>query len=58
MYETIQINKNIVVIPVDMGNRSVEDIAREMALKIIAATDSMAKQRKMEEKERSHLREL
>ncbi|MBE5863427.1 MAG: hypothetical protein E7295_11335 [Lachnospiraceae bacterium] len=54
----IQIGKDIVVIPVNMENRSIEDIAREAALRIIEATDSMAKQRKMEKKERSHSDEL
>lgn len=34
-------NDNIFVIGIDMDNKSVEDIARETALKIIDITDKM-----------------
>lgn len=45
MNENIQMGKNIFVLPIDMDNRSVEDIAREAALRINDVCDQVAKQR-------------
>lgn len=45
MNENIQMDKNIVIIPVEMEHRSIDEIAKEAALRIIEATDTIAKQR-------------
>ena len=42
--------ENIFVLPIDMDNRTVEDIAREAALRIVDVCDQIAKQREMEKK--------
>lgn len=45
MKENIQMSENIFVLPIDMDNRSVEDIAREAALRINDVCEQVAKQR-------------
>jgi len=45
MSKNIQMGENTFVIPLDMDNRTVEDIAREAALRVIDVCDQVAKQR-------------
>ncbi|MBO6113546.1 MAG: hypothetical protein J6P57_00665 [Lachnospiraceae bacterium] len=42
-------NKNIFVIPIDMDNRTVEEIAKDAAVKIIDITDELIEKQKMSE---------
>ena len=41
MSKNIQMGENTFVIPLDMDNRTVEDIAREVALRIIDVCDQV-----------------
>jgi len=50
MSEDIQMGENLFVLPIDMDNRSVEDIAREAVLRINEVCDQVAKQREAEKK--------
>lgn len=50
MSENIQMGENLFVLPIDMDNRSVEDIAREAVLRINDVCDQVAKQREAEKK--------
>ena len=45
MSKNIQMGENTFVIPLDMDNRTVEEIAREAALRVIDVCDQVAKQR-------------
>lgn len=45
MNKNIQVGENMFVLPIDMDNRTVEDIAREAALRIVDVCDQVAKQR-------------
>ena len=42
-------NKNIFVIPIDMDNGTVEEIAKDAAVKIIDITDKLIEKQKMSE---------
>ena len=53
MNKNIQVGKNMFVLPIDMDNRTVEDIAREAALRIVDVCDQVAKQRGIDMKEDS-----
>lgn len=53
MSKNIQMGENTFVIPLDMVNRTVEDIAREAALRIIDVCDQVAKQRGINTKDDS-----
>lgn len=46
-------NKNIFVIPIDMNNRTVEDIAKDTAVKIIDITDKLIEKQKCPRRLRS-----
>ena len=50
MSKNYQVGENVYVLPIDMENRSVEDIAREAALRIIDVCDQVGKQRESEKK--------
>ena len=39
MNKNIQVGENMFVLPIDMNNRTVEDIAREAALRIVDVCD-------------------
>ena len=45
MNKNIQVRENMFVLPIDMDNRTVEDIAREAAIRIVDVCDQVAKQR-------------
>ena len=45
MKENIQVSENMFVLPIDMDNKSVEEIARVAALRINEACEEIAKQR-------------
>ena len=45
MKENIQVSENMFVLPIDMDNESVEEIARVAALRINEACEEIAKQR-------------
>ena len=45
MNNNIQMKENVFVLPIDMDNRTVEDIGREAALRIVEVCDQVAKQR-------------
>lgn len=51
MNKNIQVGENMFVLPMDMDNRTVEDIAREAALRIVDVCDQVAKQRGIDMKE-------
>ena len=45
MNKNIQVGENMFVLPIDMENRTVENIAREAALRIVDVCDQVAKER-------------
>ncbi len=45
MKENIQVSENMFVLPIDMDNKSVEEIARVAALRINEVCEEIAKQR-------------
>ena len=51
MNKNIQVGENMFVLPIDMDNRTVEDFAREAALRIVDVCDQVAKQRGIDMKE-------
>lgn len=51
MNKNIHVGENMFVLPIDMDNRTVEDIAREAALRIVDVCDQVAKQRGIDMKE-------
>ena len=53
MSKNIQMGENTFVIPLDMDNRTVEEIAREAALRVIDVCDQVAKQRGINTKDDS-----
>lgn len=53
MNKNIQVEENMFVLPIDMDNRTVEDIAREAALRIVYVCNQVAKQRGIDMKKDS-----
>lgn len=51
MGETFRVGDNLFVIPVDMENRSVEDIAREAAIRIAELCEEVGREREANKKE-------
>ena len=45
MNKNMQVGENMFVLPINMDDRTVEDIAREAALRIVDVCDQVAKQR-------------
>ncbi|MBR4776071.1 MAG: hypothetical protein IK007_00505 [Lachnospiraceae bacterium] len=50
MGKSFKVRENVFVLPVDMENRSVEDIARDAVASIMSICDKVAKQREDEKK--------
>ena len=48
MGKSVQVGENMFVLPVDMENRSVEDIAREAASSILEVCEQVGRQRESE----------
>lgn len=57
LLEDVVMNDNIVVIDVNMENKSAEDIAREATLKIIGITDQMVAKQKAEKTKKTEQEE-
>ena len=51
MGKSFQVRENVFVLPIDMENRSVEDIARDAASSIVEVCDQIGRQRDAEKKE-------
>ena len=52
MGKSYQVRENVFVLPVDMENRPVEDIARDAVASIMKVCDQVGKQREAERKAR------
>ncbi len=52
MEKSFQKRKNVFLIPLDMENRPVEDIARDAVTSIMEVCDQVARQREAEKKAR------
>ena len=50
MGKNFQVGENLFVLPIDMENRSVDDISKEAALRIMEVCDQVGKQREAEKK--------
>lgn len=55
MGKNFQVGENMFVIPVDMENRPVEDIAMDAVTSILEVCDQVAKQREAEKKAREEV---
>ena len=58
MGKSYQVGENMFVLPVDMENRSVEDIARDAVASIMDVCDQVGKQREAERKAREEIRRM
>lgn len=58
MGKSYQVRENVFVLPVDMENRSVEDIARDAVASIMEVCDQVGKQREAERKAREEIKRM
>ena len=58
MGKSYQVRENVFVLPVDMENRSVEDIARDAVASIMDVCDQVGKQREAERKTREEIKHM
>lgn len=58
MGKSYQVRENMFVLPVDMENRSVEDIARDAVASIMDVCDQVGKQREAERKAREEIKRM
>ena len=58
MSKNFQVSENAFVLPIDMENRSVEDIARDAAASIIDLCDQVGRQREAEKKAREEIKHM
>ena len=58
MGKSYQVRENVFVQPVDMENRSAEDIARDAVASIIDVCDQVGKQREAERKAREEIKHM
>ena len=58
MGKSYQVRENVFVLPVDMENRSAEDIARDAVASIMDVCDQVGKQREAERKAREEIKRM
>lgn len=58
MGKSYQVGENMFVLPVDMENRPVEDIARDAVASIMEVCDQVGKQREAERKAREEIKRM
>ena len=58
MGKSFRVRENVFVLPVDMENRSAEDIARDAVASIMDVCDQVGKQREAERKAREEIKRM
>ena len=58
MGKSYQVRENVFVLPVDMENRSAEDIARDAVASIMDVCDQVGRQREAEQKAREEIKHM
>ena len=56
MGKSYQVRENVFVLPIDMENRSAEDIARDAVASIMDVCDKVGRQREAEQKAREGIK--